>query len=501
MVMVCQSPVLGENRWEVLNTQEPAVASPQDAPRSVDYLPEAVVHGAYLPPVNNYGEELLAFDDLVGKDIGILNYFVGWYFAPYQFRWLPSQIAKQMPEDRRPTLMITWVPRGRNCQIHPADQPGDWSANTSLYDIVNGRCDAYIRGVARELEAMSFDFMIRFAHEMNILDQPWWVGYYNRDPQLYVQAYRRIYNIFASEGVTNVQWVWGPNYASNPREEWNSLYQYYPGDSYVDWIALSVYNWGEWLNVPWWSLSDLLDSDTWDHAITGVSCRYAKPILLELGTVEGTRPGDGTKASWVLDAYQQIQEYPFVKAMVWFNDYDYSNPSGADFRVVGGSAQDPDPFHPGYAYPLPQPTGYWTQAYRTAVGPERFVSQMPPLDVITPPATYCGDGPSVHAPSSVLTAPAADTAVTLVFVGLTEDATIAVTDLPQGVTATISDPILQMPWDSTQISLEVSKSAEVGLYTMILTADTGREAFDVPLDILIVEEIHRILLPSVSVGQ
>ncbi len=498
VVIVFQSPVLGADRSEFLDAQPPPIASSPDVTTPLDYQPAAVVHGVYLPPVNNYGEEILAFDNLVGKDIGILNYFVGWYFAPYQFRWLPSQIADQVPADRRPALMLSWEPRGRDCKIHPADQPGDWSVNTSLYDIVDGRCDAYIRGVARELKVMPFDIMMRFAQEMNLNGKPWWVGHYNGDPQLYIEAYRRIFNIFASEGVTNVQWIWGPNYASNPREEWNSMYHYYPGDSYVDWVSLTVFNWGEWYDVPWWSLSDLLDSDTWDHAITGVSCRYAKPIIIELGSIDGTRTGDGTKAGWILDAYQQIQEYPFVKGMLWFNDYDYSNPDGADFRVAGGSSQDPDPWHPGYAYPLPQDSGVWSQAYSTAVAPERFVDHVPSLDLITPPATYCGDGPAIQVPDGILAASTFDTAVPLTLIGLTEDATIAITNLPQGVTATVSDSILQAPWDSTHITLEVSESVEFGPYTIIVTADTGREAYNLPMDILVVEEVHRVLLPLVS---
>jgi len=370
-----------------------------------------------------------------------------------------------------------------------------------LYDIVDGTCDAYIRGVAREIRAIPFNFMMRFAQEMNLIGKPWWVGHYNSDPQLYIEAYRRIYNIFASEGVTNVQWVWGPNYGSNPRDEWNRLYHYYPGDDYVDWVSLTVVNWGEWLGVPWWSLSDLLDSDTWEHVIKGVSCSYAKPILLELGSVDGTRPGDGTKAEWILDAYQQIQEYPFVKGMLWFNDYDYSNPDGADFRVAGGSYQDPDPFHSGYAYPLPEATGAWTQAYATAVEPERFVRHVPALDVITPPTTYCGDGLGIQVPEFILAAPTVDTTVALTLVGLTQDATVAVTSLPQGVTATTSDSILQAPWDSTSITFDVSESAQVGQYTVIVTADTGRGTYDVPMDILIVEEVHRVLLPLLGSGQ
>jgi hypothetical protein len=352
------------------------------------------VQGAYIPPINYYGTELLAFNDLVGKDLGIVNYYMGWFFAPITYSWLPNKIEEQMPPERRPQIMLSWVPRGRDCRVHPPDEevpPESRPEVTSLYDIRDGYCDEYIQLVAQELKDLPFTFMIRFAHEMNLEGKPWWVGHFNGDPQLYIDAYRRIYNVFAAEGLSNVQWVWGPNYASNPREEWNSLFHYYPGDAYVDWVGLSVHNWGPWLDVPWWSLTDLIDSDTWDHVLPDLMCHYAKPIILEMGSVEGTRPGDGTKAEWVMDAYQQAEQFPFIQALVWFNDYDFADPDKADFRVVGGSSQDPDPWHEGYAYPLPEGNGVWTQGYISAVAQDGIIDHVPPLEEITPPSTYCGD--------------------------------------------------------------------------------------------------------------
>ena len=330
-------PVFGSG-GEAQGTADAPQATIQAAP---PYPPDTVVHGVYLPPVNNYGEEILAFNEEAGKDIGIIHYYVGWYYSAWT--WLPSRIEAQVPAERRPQIMLSWVPKGRNCRTMDPYEQGDWAVNPSLYDIRDGYCDEYIRQMGRQLKGMPFTFMIRFGNEMNISAAVWWVGHYNNDPQLYIDAYRRIYDVFEQEGITNVQWVWAPSYSSSPREEWNSLFNYYPGDKYVDWISIVAYNWGEWLGVPWWSLNDLLDSDTWDHVMPEIMCRYAKPIMWEGATVEGTRPSDGSKAGWVTDAYSSLERYPFIQAVAWFNEWDDHVPTKADFRVVGGSSLDPDP--------------------------------------------------------------------------------------------------------------------------------------------------------------
>lgn len=458
----------------------------------------AVVHGAYLPPINNYGEEVVAFNDLVGKDIGILNYFVGWYFAPFQYRWLPQQLAAQIPASRQPVVMLTWEPIGRDCKVHGPDQTGDWSADTSLHDIVNGHCDAYLRRVAQELKNLPLSFMIRFAPEMNLHSKAWWVGHYESDPGLYISAYRRVYDVMRSEGLPNVQWVWSPSYASDPRTDWNSLFNYYPGHQYVDWVGIVAFNQAAWLDVPWWSLGDLLDSDTWDHVLPEVMCRYAKPIILETASVEGSRPGDGTKANWVGDAYQQIHQFPFIKAVFWFNDFDFSDPTRADFRVVGGSSKDPDRWHHGYAYPLPVNDGRWTQAYREAVAPGSFISHVPSLQDITPPGTYCGGPPTINAPSLILTTPGETKILAVSAVGLTQDSRIFLDGLPPGVTADFSQPTLLAPWDRVNVSLHIGPDAGFASYSLLWRVDTGTAVIEKPVTLSVLSDLHRRYLPQIG---
>jgi hypothetical protein len=475
-----------------------AGAQQPDTPTVLENPAGVVVHGAHLPPINNYGQELFAFSDLVGKDLGILHWYMGWYFAPSSFAWLPQQLEAQVPAPRRPHLMISWVPVGRNCRTTPPNLADTTGENTSLFDIRDGYCDSYIRLVAQELKDFPFTFLIRFAHEMNISDQPYWVGHYNSGPELYIAAYRRIHDVFEDEGVTNVQWVWAPNFASYPDEEWNSLFNYYPGDQYVDWVGLSAYNYAGWKNWPWWTLTDLFDSDRWEHVLPAVSCRYAKPILLETATVEGTRSGDGTKAAWILDAYEQLDRYPFVKAIIWYNDFDFSNPDEADFRVAGGSSDDPNPWHAGYAYPLPQGDGKWTNAYRTAIARDRYVSYVPPLQDITPPATWCGGEPTIALPSGILATPGGTASFGIVAVGLPADAHLYMQGLPPEVTGQLSQDYLLSPWDSAQVQLQFSPSSPVGSQNLVLTVDCGSVQYTRTVTFKIIDEIHRALLPAIS---
>ena len=141
-----------------------------------------------------------------------------------------------------------------------------------------------------------------------------------------------VHGIFAAEGVPNVEWVWSPNCASNPVEPWNTIQAYYPGDEYVDWIGLSGFNWYQW-GRPWESFVAIYDA-----VLKDLTCRYAKPqILAEWGSVDGGTP-QTAKAAWISDAYRQIPAYPFVRAVVWFNDYAYADRTQADFRVTTGSA-------------------------------------------------------------------------------------------------------------------------------------------------------------------
>jgi beta-mannanase len=44
-----------------------------------------------------------------------------------------------------------------------------------------------------------------------------------------------------AEGADNLQWVWHVNWLDEPETDWNRFENYFPGEDYCDWLALSTY--------------------------------------------------------------------------------------------------------------------------------------------------------------------------------------------------------------------------------------------------------------------
>ena len=135
-------------------------------------------------------------------------------------------------------------------------------------------------------------------------------------PADYVAAYQHVHDRFALAGATNVQWVWNVNV-------WNPLGVdqriFYPGDAYVDWMAIDVFNWGASAG-GWSSLAQGL------HA-TGVYTHLAdmssRPMMLaEWASVEAgpQDPPAVSKAEWISDAATDLgAHFDRIKAVVWFS--------------------------------------------------------------------------------------------------------------------------------------------------------------------------------------
>jgi hypothetical protein len=60
-------------------------------------------------------------------------------------------------------------------------------------------------------------------------------------PKRYVEAYCHIVDVMRGEGAGNLQWVWHVNWLDQPERKWNAFENYFPGDKYCDWLALSAY--------------------------------------------------------------------------------------------------------------------------------------------------------------------------------------------------------------------------------------------------------------------
>jgi hypothetical protein len=181
----------------------------------------------------------------------------------------------------------------------------------SLAEIADGAYDAQLTAWARAVAAYGKPFFLRWAWEMN---GTWfkWGAEAAADPSLYVAAWRHFHDIATAQGATNLTWVWCPNTSFKGSTPLGELY---PGDAYVDWTCVDGYNSGTDTGSDDWRSFHQVFGDTYAELL-GLAPQ--KPIMVgETGSSEG----GGSKAEWIRDALsvQVPEEFPEIKALVWFN--------------------------------------------------------------------------------------------------------------------------------------------------------------------------------------
>lgn len=488
---------------------------------------QKIVQGAHIPPIWQNNTEIQAFNDLIGKDLGIVMSFYVWSYQfgdgtceffdnTYRHRddgGVPGindcmqYYGPETPEIST-TYMIAWEPV-RNptgnvaCNVAPNNR-------TDLNAILNGSCNAYIDDFARRLkgwyERFGDRFMIMFMDEMNISAAPWWRDDPNY-PAQYRQAFQYVVNRFRAQGANSemAQFVWSPNYMGFPSRDWNVIPNYYPGDQYVDWVGVSGFNWyGVPGQDPNWRTFDSLFVNPLPDLSMGVlpyfHCNYAKPIVLtEFGTVEGPG-GDRTKAAWVADAYERMLDFPYIRAAVWFNDYANSSPDYADFRITHGSS-DMDrgnawPPAPGWHQSL----GAATDAYRTAINGNRFIDAVPPIADITPATTYCGSFPPIYIPPTIslpttILAEEGET-MSLMIQGQNIEGTynLSVSGVSGGLNVQVNPSQISPSNPFATVTIRVPQGASNAGFTLS-GESAGLEPFSTSMNVHVVNSLHRTYLP------
>ncbi|MFL6029445.1 MAG: glycosyltransferase [Gaiellaceae bacterium] len=293
-------------------------AAPRRAP-AAQFQPH--VAGAYFgvsqPDLPVCAHAIATWSAAYGLRPAIVNWFQQWRSGETRFRsdWLTSMASQGA------TPMVTWEPWTKPARgFHAAVQ-----SSSRLARIVSGRDDAYIRSWARAVARYRKPMLIRPMQEMNGDWYPWAVRTNGNDAATFVAAWRRIHRIFDAAGARNVRWVWTVHALPGrvPRFD-----PFYPGAAYVDWVSLTVFNWGSAVGWANWKSLDELMKPTYDELV-----HFDKPIMVsEIGTVAV----GGDAAAWVRQAMTRLQtEYAQVKAVVWFS-YQYSR--WADFRLRGRSA-------------------------------------------------------------------------------------------------------------------------------------------------------------------
>jgi beta-mannanase len=261
-----------------------------------------------------------AFEAQAGKRVSILHWGQPWYWSGLAQPFSPS--IYEATSRRGAIPLVDWNPWDLAAG-GSADQPG-----VALRTILSGDHDAYIRDWAAGAREWGKPLFLRFGHEMNGSWYPWSEGRNGNAPGEFARAWRHVRDLFASVGATNVTWVWSPNVVypgSTP------LAGLYPGDAYVDWVAMDGYNFGV----------GPVRQDGWRSFAEAFGATYrslealapSKPMMVaEVGSSEH----GGSKAAWIADALgpRLSADFPRIRALVWFD----WNAEGMDWVIESSPA-------------------------------------------------------------------------------------------------------------------------------------------------------------------
>jgi hypothetical protein len=222
-----------------------------------------------------------------------------------------------------------------------------WAA--PLKDIIAGKWDAYIDSWAQGLAIYAGPIMLRPLHEADYTGAnayPWSLGF-NPAADI-IAAFRHIHDRFVLAKATNVQFVWAVNVWSPAGNVQESLF---PGDAYVDWVGIDIYNWAAQGGSPWSSLAAGLTAGAGGGIYARLAALSTKPLMLpEWASPEpsGVEIGVYTKGQWIKDAATALAtQFPRIMAAIWFSKtattwaLDSSPDSLAGAKAAFGSPPPP----------------------------------------------------------------------------------------------------------------------------------------------------------------
>ncbi|WP_337101001.1 glycoside hydrolase family 26 protein [Paenibacillus sp. YIM B09110] len=191
-------PIVEKQDWTIhVNWAEAWYKLAKAEPETGAYL------GAYVLQDEAIASSMNSFNKLTGRTHASFFKYVG-YGQPFPKEWVEQvKSVGAFPH-------IAWEPNKGLAQVQD---------------------DAYLRQFAQEASEARVPMFLRFASEMNGT----WTAY-GGDPAMYKQKWRLVHDRFA-ELASNVAMVW--TVLTVPEKP---IERFYPGDAYVDWVGVNVYN-------------------------------------------------------------------------------------------------------------------------------------------------------------------------------------------------------------------------------------------------------------------
>lgn len=266
-------------------------------------------------------EAIQALEEVAGRHLAVVRVYTRWDAA------FPDSTETWLKSTGHTMFLSIKTRRGNGSYVRWADiaaaRPGD-----PLYQDMVRWADA--------VKAYEAPLYLVFNHEPETS-----VSHRSGTAQEYIAAWRTFVGVLRDRGVTNASFAFTTavrNFSAKPTS-YKYAPQYYPGDDWVDVIAVDAYNMyclrqdGHY-SRPWRSLEQLLEP------FMAFADQHPGP---ELAVAEFGTPEDPDqplrKAQWIDGARLLFQQpaYARVRAVSYWNQLSH-NFNGCDFRVTTSAA-------------------------------------------------------------------------------------------------------------------------------------------------------------------
>lgn len=284
---------------------------------------DSVYWGVFEEGIHTDFNKLQTYGTDMGKNPSIVMWYISWQTSGF-----PLDQAQQI-YDKGYVPQIVWEP---------------WMG---LDEILAGKWDTYLQTFGESVKQYGHPVMLRFAHEFNGDWYPWVfdngvVGGTVTKPERWIQAYQYVHDKVVAAGGKNAIWLWSPNVGKGGKNP-NDVTSYYPGDQYVDWIAVDGYNWGTSQSWSSWQSFSQVFGPIYDKMVA----KYpGKPIMIgEFGCSSTGETTGQDKPTWITDTFDQLKNnYPQIKAFIWFNvnketDWRFSSTTQSTAAFKAGMQQ------------------------------------------------------------------------------------------------------------------------------------------------------------------